>query len=484
MRIPLLLLLAVSVCAGDLPISRAVFIGQVLENNFSLRIARLDHQVAELNIDRERAAFVPVVTAGIERNETERPNNAEQVRSQLNSLFISEGKEHNMGIEGMLASGARYRVGYVVQHLTNNLNDYEREWVTFAGVNVTQPLLKGRGEVATKARLHVAEYQAQTAHETLRRTVMTTVAEGESAYWDLYLAQQQKQTRTESLKMAEQLLKDSRSRYDAGKVSELGVLQAEAGARLRATRLAEAEQARRQALNQVRVSMGEDARDGRDLLVVDEPSSNAPDTTLSAALQSAFELHPDYRSQMVRIEQEEVRLLYAENQRWPELNLLGSFGLNGLGESLDDSLEDLESNDFPAWSIGLEFRMPLGKSAEDAEYSAAQLRKEQALIGLKAAEIQLSNSIDTAIHRAGTAHETLVGLESLLEFNEKVLAAEMQRLAVGKSDSRRVLEVEEDLADARLAYHEAMIDFQKSLLALELADGTLLAKRSIAVLSE
>jgi outer membrane protein len=454
--------------AAELPISRAVFIGQVLEQSFSLRIARLDQQVAELNIDRERAAFVPVVTAGVERNETERPNNAEQVRSQLNSLFISEGKEHNLGIEGMLASGARYRVGYVVQHLTNNLNDYEREWVTFAGVNVTQPLLKGRGEDATKARLRVAEYQAKTAYETLRRTVMTTVAEGESAYWALYLAQQQKATRDESLKMAEQLLLDSRSRLDAGKTSELAVLQAEAGVRLRKTRLGEAEH----------------ARDGRDLKVVDEPTSRAPDITLSDALQSAFELHPDYLSQMVRIEQEEVRLLYAENQRWPELNLLGSFGINGLGESLDDSLEDLESNDFPAWSVGLEFRMPLGRSAEDAEYSAAQLRKEQALVGLKAAEIQLSNSIDTAIHRAGTAHETLIGLESLLEFNEKVLAAEMERLAAGKSDSRRVLEVEEDLADARLAYHEAMIDFQKSLLALELADGTLLQKRNIAVLSE
>ncbi|MFT5131320.1 MAG: outer membrane protein [Rhodothermales bacterium] len=484
MRISFLLLFSLSLSAAELPISRAVFLAQILERNFNLRIARLDHQVAELNIDRERAAFVPVVTGGVERNETERPNTAEQVRSQLNSLFISEGKEHNLGIEGMTSSGARYRVGYVVQHLTNNLNNFDPEWVTFAGVNLTQPLLKGRGKDATMARLRVAEYQAQSAHQTLRRTIMTTVAEGESFFWDLYLAQEQRVTRAESLKMAEQLLIDSRERLDAGKVSELAVLQAEAGVRLRRTRLGEAEQARRQALNQVRVSMGEDARDGRDLIVLDEPTSRAPEITLSDALQSAFEMHPDYRMQMVRIKQEEVRLLYADNQRWPELNLLGSFGINGLGDSFDNSLEDLESTDFPAWSIGLEFRMPLGKSAEDAEFAAAGLRKQQALFGLKAAEIQLSNSIDTAIHRAGTAHETLNGLEGLLSFNEQVLEAEMQRLAAGKSDSRRVLEVEEDLADARLAYHEAMIDFQKSLLALELADGTLLNKRNIAVLSE
>lgn len=484
MRIAFLFLISFSLSAAELPISRAVFLAQVLERNFNLRIARLDNQVAELNIDRERAAFTPVATGGFERNDTERPNTAEQMRSQLNSLFLSEAKEHNFGIEGLLSSGARYRVGYVVQHLTNNLNDFEPEWVTFAGVNLTQPLLKGRGKDATMARLRVAEYQAQSAHETLRRTVMTTVAEGESFFWDLYLAQQQRATRSESLKMAEQLLVDSRERLDAGKVSELAVLQAEAGVRLRQTRLGEAKQARRQALNQVRVSMGEDARDGRELMVLDQPSSRAPDITLSDAVQSAFEMHPDYRMQMVRIKQEEVRLLYADNQRWPELNLLGSFGVNGLGDSFDDSLEDLESTDFPAWSVGLEFRMPLGKSSEDAEYSAAKLRKQQALFGLKAAEIQLSNSIDTAIHRAGTAHETLTALESLLGFNEKVLAAEMQRLAAGKSDSRRVLEVEEDLADARLAHHEAMVDFQKSLLALELAAGTLLTKRNIAVLSE
>jgi outer membrane protein TolC len=65
--------------------------------------------------------------------------------------------------------------------------------------------------------------------------------------------------------------------------------------------------------------------------------------------------------------------------------------------------------------------------------------------------------------------------------SQRLLDSELSRLAAGKSDSRKVLDIEEDVVEARTAGIERLIAYRKVLLELELAAGTVLDNRDIRV---
>ena len=55
----------------------------------------------------------------------------------------------------------------------------------------------------------------------------------------------------------------------------------------------------------------------------------------------------------------------------------------------------------------------------------------------------------------------------------------MARLQVGKIESRKVLEVDADLFEAKNALLDAQVQFRRALLELELIEGTLLKSRNL-----
>src|SRR5690606_26655648 len=103
--------------------------------------------------------------------------------------------------------------------------------------------------------------------------------------------------------------------------------------------------------------------------------------------RNAFDHNPDYISRRQEALAENVRLAFAKNQRLPQLDLKASYGLNGLGGSPAHSWDDVEGGDFPAWSVGVELRIPItGGIRERNEYEAAKLAKQRSLVGLKEIE--------------------------------------------------------------------------------------------------
>src|SRR6185312_2761832 len=109
----------------------------------------------------------------------------------------------------------RYRVGYSDRDITNNLrlrptDPFRSEYQSFFGVTVTQPLLKDFGFPATLARLRLARSDEKIARQDFRRQMMLVLGAVETAYWDLYVAQERQRLRTESVGAADKLLAENR----------------------------------------------------------------------------------------------------------------------------------------------------------------------------------------------------------------------------------------------------------------------------------
>jgi outer membrane protein TolC len=197
-------------------------------------------------------------------------------------------------------------------------------------------------------------------------------------------------------------------------------------------------------------------------------------------MRRALRRHPDYLALQEVIKQEGVRVAYTQSQRWPQLDLLASYGLNGIGETASESYDQGWEGDYQPWSVGVELRIPLGGGVKErAELAAARMRQKQALLEVKTAEVEIGNALDTAMRRVSSTHEQAVHTKTAAEANARLLESEMSRLDAGKSDSRRVLQIEQEWVDARIANYQGLVEHRRAWLDLEVAQGIMLDNRGL-----
>ena len=471
--------------AGETGLSLRQLVASVLAQNRQIAAAKLNRQVSEWAIKaEEQGIFEPVFAIAQKYDRGEKENTAEDVSIfNTSDVFVHKNVLQNAGVNGLLPWGTEYGLGSSLSRLENTANAFENEYVSFVGLEITQPLLKGFGRSITEAPVRLAWNAYQIRHQELRQRIAEIVAQAEAAYWELSLRHEQTVMRRDSVRRAEQLLADFRERQKAGKASDLDVYQAETGLLLRVTQVQSAEQQYAEAVNQIRSLLSEKTTESGTVLTPDRKAEfHRRDLDLRRSLALALELHPEYIRQQKQVEREGMRIELVRNERKPQLNLVASFGLNGHGRSPHDAWEDTDRRDFEAWSAGVEFRTGLGGNRRFRnELWAARARREQQQALLRDTEIQLQNSLDTILKRLRSLTVRLASLRNVVEFNEKLLDVSVTRLREGKGDIRQVLEIEEDLVEAEETELSALTQYEKALVGLEALEGTILRNRDIDV---
>ncbi|MCH7909679.1 MAG: TolC family protein, partial [Candidatus Hydrogenedentes bacterium] len=132
-----------------------------------------------------------------------------------------------------------------------------------------------------------------------------------------------------------------------------------------------------------------------------------------------------------------------------------------------------------SWSIGVVGSIPIGNRSARGSYRRAKLFVRQQEQRLKQARQQVMLAARMAVRR-------LVTNESLIESNKQArilqeanVAAEEKRLQLGVTTSQQVLEIQEDLTTAQTQEIQSMIDFEKSLIDLQVSEGMLLENQGI-----
>ncbi len=457
-------------------------LSRVLDYNERIQVKMLETEISEKQLNAERGIFEPAVVGNFEATDSRRKNSQEQQAQQFyNQVFDERNKTYGGGLEFLVPTGGRFRLGYNLRDLSNNLNKGQNEFATTVGLTLTQPLLKNAGAASVMARIRLAAINSEIAFQDYRRELMTVIARAEASYWDLYLTQEQERISGESVSVAERLFKDNKVRMEVGKSSELEVMQAEAGLSLRRSRQSEAGQKLAEAASVLNSFLSSSSTDpSHSTRAVSQPVVDEIKHDYMQSYQAAFDLNPDYLGRRHSVLAENVRLAYAKNQRMPELDLKASYGMNGLGGSPGASFDDIAKADYPSGSVGVELRLPLsGGIKERNEYEAAKLSKKKSLLALKEVEVQIVNSLDTALLKVSNQRESAKNYQAVAKFHEQLLATELARLEVGKTDSRTVLETEEKLFEARISTLDAIIRYQKALLELELIQGASLKNRGV-----
>lgn len=473
----------------DLTLSQ--FLRLVLEQNESLQVRALEVKIADKRFRAERGVFEPELVLNYDRQENRRQNTAQERRAAGDVLFEEKNNDYGSTLEALVPTGAKISLGYTLHDLRNNLQDPTlgtiftnrsgREFVTFAGVTLTQPLLKNAWFSSTLANIRLAALGGDVAYQEYRRQMMLVITTAEAAYWNLYLAQEQVRFLQDSARLAEGLLQDSQARLQNGKGSELETLEARAALALRRSKLEEARQKLYDTAAQMSALISETSSDVAPLLhATDAPAQPGPVPEFAQSGRTALQLNPDYLGQIKKLQQENIRVAYARNQRLPQLDLKASFGLNGLGPDPGSSWDEMEHGGYPSFTAGVELHVPLGLGIRGRnELDAARLRKQQALLALHDTESQVLSSITASLRKLGSLRGSIQDYEQIVAFNQTLLETQLKRQEVGKTDVQHVLDADAALFDARNSVLEAKVKTERARLELELSEGAVLRSRNL-----
>jgi outer membrane protein TolC len=453
-----------------------------LNNNLDIKIEEFNPQILDTDIARELAKFDPVWTIDITDERSEIPTATSFLAGA--DISIVEQINMNTGIEQKLITGGNYELKFYNNRYESNA--FFQSPNPAYGTNLlwewTQPLLKDFGKTVNESGIVIARNNKEISEEMFKSQVIRTVLEVEKVYWDMVYAIEDLKVKELSLKEAKDLLEINKAKVGVGLLPPIEVLEAETGVANRSLDIISAKDSVRDASDKLK-SMTHMIDDmtlwDMEVEPADRPVVEMERQDIVNCIATAFENRPDYLMSKKDILNKDIRLKVTKNHLLPTLDLVGSFGVNGLDREYESSLNDIDSADFPSWSIGLSVQVPWGNQSARSDYMQSKLEKMQILVKFKKLEQDIVMEAREAIRQIETDLNRIESNKIALQLEESKLETEKKRFEEGLATSHNLLEFQNDVAEARSNSLKATIDYNKSIANLENVKGTLFKKWDI-----
>ena len=380
-------------------------------------------------------------------------------------------------LSGKVPWGTQYELKMEVSDEETTFNNFESEFSGGLTLTLTQPILRGRGPRANLARIRIAKNNRSVAENQLMTQVMNTLSEVVKAYWDLVGANQQLEVRETSLANAERLLQINERRLEIGTGAALEVVQAKASV---AQRQGDVISARSQVIAaEDRLKLLLNMRDEEnfspaELVPTDQPFADELDLDETESINRALENRPEMDSAALEIDSAEIERVRAANEMLPQLDVSGSVFQGARGAKASDVFDGVTNRNDNSWSLSVTGSVPIPNRSGRGAYSKAHVSRRQSEDRLRKTISDLTLNVRSAIRTVGTTRFLVESSQQASALQETNVAAEEKKLKLGVTTSFEVLRTQEDLASAQAQEVQALIDFEKAKVDLELAEGLLL----------
>lgn len=450
------------------------------------------------------------------RNETIQNNIFFGGGLQPGRTLVQETGAFQASLSKTFAYGGTFSLNHNVNYLGLNLGQPQVLFPSVYTGNVqlqySQPLLAGAGAEFTRIAgpigqafggltgvsqgVLIARINNDLTLVDFEASVHNLLRDIETAYWDLYLAYRNHHTAVTAKESALltwriadlQLEEGVRNRADVAQARDQ-YFTAEAAADTTQSNIFTAEV-------RLRRLIGLPANDGTVIRPVDQPvtAELIPDwySSLSEALTRRWEL----RRQKWNIKSFELQLRAARSLTRPQLNLVGSYQVNGFGDDLfsynnvnsigasqnvNSLYQTITQGDQTGWNLGFQFNMPIGFRAAHAQVRNYELRLAKAQKVLQEQEKEISMELAATFQEVARAYSTAqTNLNRLLAARENVRYLEPS-IREGERLLDELLRAQTRQADAEVAFYQSVIDYNKALMELEYRKGTLLAHNNITL---
>jgi outer membrane protein TolC len=459
------------------PISMEECLKLALEHNLDIRIQRLGPRMARLNLDNAYAPYDPTLATGFNNNYNSSPTGVDaQGRPYPSTVSTSDGFSSSVSGAGPL--GLSYSTGLQMNDTltTRPLAAPFEVSSAFAGVSLTQPLMRNFWIDATRMNIALRRRDLKSSQEDLRQTVIATVSAVQTAYYSLIAARETVTVQRQALDLAE-----NHKRVQVGVLAPLDEKQSESAVAASRADLLGALNSVVSAQNALKSLLSDNYSQWKDVELV--PSEKLSKTAHVLNHQDSWgkglTLRPDLIKARLDLEQRHITVRYTRNQLYPQLDLRGSYGYSGSGVEYADALGGVRSQRDAAYSFGLQFSMPLTSRAARTNYRLARESVEQALLMYKRLEQSILIEIDNAIAQAQTRLQQVEATGAAVVYAEAALDAEQKKLDNGKSTNFQVISLQRDLTLRRYEEIAALVGYNNALVSLAQSEGATLQRNGI-----
>jgi outer membrane protein TolC len=209
---------------------------------------------------------------------------------------------------------------------------------------------------------------------------------------------------------------------------------------------------------------------------------------VDAAVRRALAERTDLVRARKEIEISNTGIALAQSDIKPDLRLEANYLTDGAGgtrllrtggfpgtivgsetTSYGNVLSQVLGFDYPAWTVGLTFSYPLGKSAAEANLARARIEKDQQSARLRSLEFDVVRQVREAAFRLEQNQQRIETARLSRELAEQRLDAEQKRFEVGMSTSFLVIQAQRDLAVARNNELQSLLDYQLAAITFQTA---------------
>lgn len=406
----------------------------------------------------------------------------------------------NLGVRRKLETGATYEVNQQLGFRNSNLaffNPQDQGTATLA-INVTQPLLRGRGRYFNRSQILIAQKTTDVAWNTFKAELQNEIQQSVEAYWRLYFDRSVFLQKQRNVQRAKSILEKLEGRAGLDSLPSQ-IARARSAVLSRKTELANARRDIRNSETEIRrLIFNEDwqTNAATEMLPIELPQRDSFDLDLAQVITTALEHRNEIKEMIQRAKIAAIQRDISTNELLPELSfLLGSYISTLQGDSqIGDAFVDqfFGAGVKPGYSVGLEFEMPIGNRSAKSRMQQREFQLNRIKAEVDETMQNIIAEAQVALRRVESAHETMNAATEAMTAANMDLEQSIGRweafalvegdLVEGQSPTTmldQLLDAQDRLTAAEYVFAQAELELKNSETALQRTMGTLLMQQQV-----
>lgn len=472
------------------PIALNEAIALALQHNLDIQIERYNPQLALLDLNVVYGGYDPNFNFRAQQSFSSSAGRFEPTLGFNLPSTETFSETFSTGLGGTApGSGTRYDISASINRTSGtfpgaggSVINRDFQYNPRVQLSVTQPLLKDFWIDGIRYQIALNKKNVQISEYLLSRQIMDIITRVEQAYYELIFARENVKVQEKALELAQRSLSENKRRVEVGALAPLDEKQAESLVASSKADLLVAQRTLSVQENSLKNLLTDEYSSMHDVALV--PSEGLLPTVVVFDLQESWKRaltsRPDLLQSRTDLEKRDITLKYQHNQLFPALDLLGTYGRNGLPQAeISPSLDGISRGDNPFWTIGAQLSIPVGNRAARYRYRVSKAEKAQAILQLKRLEQTIMVEVDNGVKLAQANFERITASREARVYAEAALDAEQKKLENGKSTSFVVLQLQRDLTLRRSQEIRALADYNNTLANLSFSEGQTMERHSI-----
>lgn len=457
-------------------------------HNVGIKAARLLPDQAQLDLLFAEAGFQPELYGSAGYADSESPQ-----RNAFQPSIRSQTMDATLGWRQRVVTGGLFDLAFQPARFESDggngafpSRQFSAQW----SASFRQPLLRGGWTDFNLAEITSARYRYLQANHQFERTVQDTMLAIVQAYWELVFARENWRVVDSALAVAVEQLRITDERIRVQDAAPRDRVADEAEVARRREELITAGNAIRDREDDLRRLLydGSDATMWRINLrpispIVVEPAKNVP--PFEQLVEVAIRNRPDLHSLQNTVASAEVALLQAERDILPQLDLIGRYSSDGVSSDnpltnesggFRNAFQDASRQEFPDWSVRLEFAIPIGNQAARSRARRASIEVERQRRLLHAATLDVTREVREALRRITTLGQSIRATTESVRLAVTNLETEQVKQRVGSSTAFEVQRRNQELREARGRLLRNQLDYRTAESRLLYVQGLLQVK--------